>query len=216
MPTVTKMTRLGEVTIRPAKFDDFPAIAYLLVQLYAAELPGAFIGDLAGQQSLMRFTLEAQPTQSLKNRYVLCDARDQVLATGMIQYPTEPPFDRAPAGTIRMATKLLGYRATERLFLTVARSRIGVYARQESDTALLHSVVVDAQQRRQGLGRTLMDTLEKIIAEQGYPWAVLQVMSDNEAARRLYVHCGYQEIWRSPCWVTMLSWSSCVMRKALN
>ncbi len=102
----------------------------------------------------------------------------------MIQFPTEPPFDRAPAGTIRLATKLLGYRATERLLLTVAHSRIGIYSQHQTDTALLHNVVVDAQQHGQGLGRTLMDTLEQIIAEQGYQWAVLQVLSDNEAARR--------------------------------
>jgi ribosomal protein S18 acetylase RimI-like enzyme len=80
----------------------------------------------------------------------------------------------------------------------------------------LRSVVVDAQQRRQGLGRTLVDTLEQIIAEQGYQSAVLQVLSDNEAAHRLYFQRGYQEIWHSPRWVTLLSWSSCVMRKALN
>src|SRR3712207_4183932 len=97
------------VTIRPARSDDVPVLADLLVHLYAAELPGALTGSPAGQRSLLRFTLEVHPELALQQRYVLCDAADQVVATGMLQYPSAPRFDRAPAGTVRMATTLLGY-----------------------------------------------------------------------------------------------------------
>ena len=215
MHTITKETRIGPVTIRPANVDDTPILANLLVQLYAAELPGALVGPLTRQCDLFRFTLETQSEKSLQNRYVLCDVNGCVLATGMIQLPAEPAFERAPAGTIGMAVKLLGYRATGRLLLTVARSRIGVYTQQQTDAALLHSIVVDEQQRGQGLGRIMLETLEQIIVEHGYPWAVLQVLGSNEAARRLYSQQGYQDIWHTPRWVATLSWPSCVMRKAL-
>ncbi|MCC6301144.1 MAG: GNAT family N-acetyltransferase [Anaerolineales bacterium] len=204
------------ISIRPAKREDIPVLANLLAQLYAAELPGALTGPIAPQSDLLRFTLEAQPTQALKNRYVLCGSDDRALATGMIQFPTEPPFDRAPAGTIQMAAKLLGYRDTGRLLLTVARSRIGVYSQRRTDTALLHSIVVNAERRKQGLGRLILSALERAVAEQGYRWVELQVLAGNESARRLYSQCGYQEIWRTPRWMAALSWSSCAMRKALK
>jgi ribosomal protein S18 acetylase RimI-like enzyme len=202
--------------VRPARSDDIRVLGDLLVQLYAAELPGALIGSIEGQRSVLRFTLEAQPALALRHRYVLCNAADQVLATGMIQFPTEPAFERAPAGTVRTAMRLLGYRATARLLLTVARSLIGVYSQRSPDTVLLHSVVVDAQHRRQGLGHSMMDTLERIAAEQGYQWAVLQVLADNHGARHLYLERGYQDIGRTPRWVDWLSWPSFIMRKGLD
>lgn len=203
------------VTVRPAQLNDIPALADLLLQLYAAELPGALTGPLDHQRRLLRFTLETQPTRSLQHRYVLCDTTDRVLATGMIQFPNEPSFERAPAGTVRMATALLGYRAVGRLLLTIARSMIGVRSQRLADTVLLHSIVVDAHYRKQGLGQMMVNQLEQIAIEQGYQWAMLQVLANNEAARHLYQSCGYQEIWRSPRWVAMLSWSSYILRKAL-
>ncbi len=202
-------------TFRPARVDDVPVLADLLVQLYAAELPGALTGSPTGQRSLLRFTLEANPLLALRQRYVLCDAADQVVATGMIQVPTEPPFERAPTGTVRMATTLLGYRAAARLLLTVARSQLGVYHQRQADAVLVHSVVVDARHRGQGLGHRLMDGVEHLAAAQGYGWVRLQVLADNAAARRLYRQRGYQEVWSTPRWQAALSWPSYVLQKAL-
>lgn len=206
----------NEITVRPANVEDIPALANLLVQLYAAELPGALTAPFAQQSRLLQFTLEAQPMQALQNRFVLCDAKGQILASGMIQLPTLPKFDRAPAGTISAATKILGYRGLGQLLLTVARSQIGVYSQAQADTAFLHSIVVDLQQRGRGLGRSMLNFLEKFAAKQGYQWAALQVLSGNKAAYQLYAHSGYEEIWRAPRWIAFLSWSSCVMRKALK
>lgn len=216
MAAIADTTGTGVVTIRPARVDDIPMLADLLRQLYDAELPGALTGAPDHQRRLLRFTLEAQPNQALQHRYVLCNADDQVLATGMIQFPTEPPFERAPAGTVRMAVTLLGYWAVGRLLLTIARSMIGIYPQRLADTVLLHSVVVDARYRGQGLGRCIVNQLEQIATEQGYQAVVLQVLADNAVARRFYLDCGYQEIWCSPRWVTMLNWSSYVLRKALK
>lgn len=209
-------TQKDNIIFRPATPADIPILADFLVQLYAAELPGALTGSPAQQSKVLQYTLEAQPEQALQNRFVLCNTNNQVIATGMIQFPTSPPFDRAPAGTISMAAKILGYQALGRLILTVARSRIAVYSELQTDTALLHSIVVDANQRGKGLGRILLTKLEKVITEQGLSWAALQVLEDNKAARHLYTSCGYQDIWHTPSWVTMLSWSSYVMRKELQ
>ncbi|MCC7118172.1 MAG: GNAT family N-acetyltransferase [Anaerolineales bacterium] len=202
--------------IRPAREVDVPKLAELLVQLYAAELPGALTAPLDQQNRLLQFTLEAQPEQALQNRFVLCDASDRILATGMLQLPTLPRFDRAPAGTISMAVKTLGYSGLGQLLLTVARSQIGVYGQRQADTAFLHSIVVDAQQRGRGLGRVMLKALEDFAAGEGCAWAALQVLSGNQAAYQLYSRSGYVEVWQAPRWVALLSWPSCVMRKALK
>ncbi len=44
----------------------------------------------------------------------------------------------------------------------------------------------------------MMDALEQIAIEQGYQWAMLQVLTNNEAARRLYLQRGYQDLWCTP------------------
>jgi ribosomal protein S18 acetylase RimI-like enzyme len=204
------------ITIRSARADDLPVLADLIVQLYAAELPGALSGSRTGQQSLFRFTLEAQPSQALHHRYVLCDTSEQILAMGMIQFPTEPLFERAPAGTLRTAARVLGYWSAGRLLLTVARSMIGVDRQSRADTAVFHSVVVDERYRGQGLGRTMLEALEHIALEHGYRWAMLQVLASNQAARRLYLRQGYRDVWRTPRWKAALSWPSYLMQKDLN
>ncbi|MCC6260073.1 MAG: hypothetical protein IT311_04340, partial [Anaerolineales bacterium] len=47
----------NEITVRPANVEDIPALADLLVQLYAAELPGALTAPFAQQSRLLQFTL---------------------------------------------------------------------------------------------------------------------------------------------------------------
>lgn len=72
------------VTIRQASCEDFPAIAWLLRQLYTIELPGALHGSPAAQQELLQFTLAAKNDQGLRGRYVACDAAGQVVATATL------------------------------------------------------------------------------------------------------------------------------------
>lgn len=210
-----KPTQNKALTIRSATSDDFPTLSDLMVQLYAAELPGALTGERALLSRVIRFTLEAQPAQALLNRYILADADGQTLATGMIQFPTIPPFDRAPDGTIAMALRTLGYRATGRLLLTVARSRVAVHVQHQADTALVHSYVVDERQRGQGFGRVMLNALEQKMTEAGCQWSELQVLAGNTVARNLYIRSGYKDVGRPPRWAEMLSWPSYVMRKAL-
>lgn len=203
------------ITIRPARREDFPDIAALLIQLYAVELPGALSGPPDRLIQLLHFSLEAKNSQGLRGRYVACSASGNIVATAAMERPDEPPYDRAPDGTIRRSLALLGYRSTARLLIVVGQSMLGVSRPQTPEAAYFHSVVVDECHRGQGIGQVLMTDLEQHAAEQGFPAACLQVLASNQSARRLYQHRGYMDIWSSPRWTHMLTWPSYLMRKSL-
>ena len=203
-------------SIRPATQADISALSRLVIQLYAAELPGALTGPIDGQEALFRFTLEANGESALKNRYVLCGKNRDILGTGMIQFSDEPTFERAPDGTVSRAFRLLGMPATLKLFATVARSLIGVQKHGDTNSALIHSVVVDETLRGKGVGVQLMTHLEEKIREHGVKRSRIQVLEDNIAAVPFYKKLGYKQIWKSPWWVSTLSWSSLEMEKGLT
>ena len=214
--TFLTQSELSEIpAVRPAHRDDIVSLAALLVQLYDAELPGALIGSLASRQALLRFTLEADPKQSLRHRYVVCLDDGEVVATGMMQRPTDPAFERAPSGTLGQARRLLGNRGAFRLLFTVARSLIGIHRQADLDTVLFHSMVVDEHYRGRGLGRRLTQELEWCAVKNGYRRAAVQVLVANKVARQLYVQLGYRELMRTPRWLRALTWPSYVMEKSL-
>lgn len=204
------------VTSRPATREDFPAIARLLIQLYAVELPGALRGSLAGQQELLHFTLAAKQAQGLLGRTVACDAAGNVVATATVEYPGVTPYDRVPNGTISQAVKLIGYGATARLLMVVARSMLPAPRPHTPDAVWIHSVVVDERYRGQGIGQAIMTDLEQQAYAQGYQTAWLQVLAMNQPARRLYRQLGYRDVWATPRWQQRLTWPSYLMTKALT
>jgi len=203
------------VTIRPATRDDFPAIARLLMQLYAVELPGALHGAQVEQQELLHFTLAAKDAQGLQGRYVACDAAGDVVATATVEYPGATPYDRAPDGTISQAVKRIGYAATARLLLVVVRSLVPVPRPRTPDAVWIHSVAVDEGRRGQGIGQTIMTAVEAQAATAGYQTAWLQVLAMNQPARRLYQQLGYTVAWTTPRWQHLLTWPSHLLVKRL-
>ncbi len=207
---------MSTIRVRPAHADDLPAIAQLLMQLYAAELPGALSGSVIGQQRVLQFTLAANNQRGLHRRYVAYNEAGAVVATAAMEVPGEAPYERAPDGTIGLAFKEMGYGATARLLLVVAQSMIGGYRQTLPDAVFLHSVVVDERQRGQGIGRILMKALEDQAGAEGYSSVLLQVLAANQPARHLYAHLGYQQIWQSPSWSRLLAWPSYVLQKQVS
>lgn len=202
-------------TIRPATQTDVPAISRLLVQLYAVELPGALKGPVDKQAEMFHFTFEANGEIALRHRYVVCDSNGSVVGTGMIQFPNEPEFERAPDGTISRALHILGFFNTLQLFITVARSLVGVQKNRNPESATIHSVVTDGSQRGKGVGALLMAHLESQIRAKGLKYSVLQVIEKNVEAIPFYTKLGYQKTLQSPWWVSLLAWSSFMMEKQL-
>lgn len=203
------------VTVRSATREDFPAIARLLGQLYAVELPGALRGSQAAQQELLHFTLAAKDNQGLRGRYVACDEAGHVVATATVEVPGMVPYDRAPDGTISMAVKCIGYAATAHLLLVVARTMLPTPRPRTPDAVWIHSVVVDEARRGQGIGPAIMTAVEVQAGTAGYQTAWLQVLAMNQPARRLYQQLGYTPAWATPRWQHSLTWPSYLLVKTL-
>ena len=213
---VSTPTSAEAMTIRPARADDFPVIANLLLQLYQFELPGAFSGSLSGQQRLLEYTLRAQELQGVRDRYVACNSAGQVVATAVMELPGSIAYDKAPAGTVGQAWQLLGPRATLQMLLTVAKSLVPVPGSDEGQAAWLHSVVVGQQYRGRGVGKQLMAFLEQRARQAACREVGLQVLALNESAVQMYHHLGYEVQWSAPRWQQIISWPSYVMVKLLG
>ncbi len=203
-------------TVRPATQADIPDLARLIVELYQAEMPGVLTGPVEKQIELLRFTLEANGDKAVHHRYVLCNERGMVIGTGMIEFPGNGRFERAPNGTVATAFRTLGVFPALRLFSAVARTLFGVYRHTDPHSALIHTVVVTGSERSRGAGAILMHDLECTIREHGYARARLQVLAWNTRAQRFYQRLGYTAIWRLSGWRALLSWPSVVMEKALE
>ncbi len=69
-----------------------------------------------------------------------------------------------------------------------AHGRVSV----ERDWAFVADLMVDADQRRRGFGRTMMAGLTEWAAEAGASVLLLQVLADNEPAQQLYAQLGFE------------------------
>lgn len=57
----------------------------------------------------------------------------------------------------------------------------------------LDAIAVDKEYRGQGVGKLLLDELEKLAKEQGLDYLALDVIEENERAKKLYEIEGYKE-----------------------
>ncbi len=203
------------ITLRVATPEDCPAIAELLVQLYAAELPGALSGPLATQRSLLKYTLHTDSYRGLRGRYLALDSQGTIVGAAAVRLPDTPPVNRAPAGTLRLAFALLGFRHALHLVGTLARTMVLPSPPLPPQHAYIHGVVVDAAQRGHGWGEQIMLELEARLREQGIVGIQLQVVVSNAGARRLYQRLGYQLSGRSPRWLDRVTFATETMHKRL-
>ncbi|HYF66055.1 MAG TPA: GNAT family N-acetyltransferase [Herpetosiphonaceae bacterium] len=203
------------ITLRPATPADMGAVAALLVQLYAAEIPGALTGPPPAQRALLRYTLEAENHAGLRGRYVAEAGSGALVGSAGVRLPGAPPVQRAPAGTIRMAYTLLGYANATRMVGTLARSMLAHAPALPAGHAYVHGVVVDERQRGRGLGLAIMQRVEDELRQAGVAGVQLQVVIDNAGASRLYERLGYRVVGRSPRWLDRLTFPTNTMAKEL-
>ncbi len=67
----------------------------------------------------------------------------------------------------------------------------GVYE-QAATRGIVQNVYVEPDHRDSGVGSALLDAAEDVLVERGAELLALEVMADNESARRLYRNRGYE------------------------
>jgi len=63
---------------------------------------------------------------------------------------------------------------------------------QDVDRGIVRNIYVDPDRRGEGVGSTLLEAAEATLAEAGAETVALDVLADNEAARRFYRRHGYR------------------------
>lgn len=67
-----------------------------------------------------------------------------------------------------------------------------VFFRRNSDVARLYSIAVDGRARGRGLGKALLQAVERAAQRRGCTRLRLEVRQDNAGAIRLYERLGYR------------------------
>lgn len=62
----------------------------------------------------------------------------------------------------------------------------------DSSRGLIQNIHVTPEYRNEGIGTTLMDTAEEILANRGADTIALEVMAENQQAREFYTDRGYK------------------------
>lgn len=66
------------------------------------------------------------------------------------------------------------------------------YMSLRGPAGVLYDIVVDPTHRCHGVGRMLLDTTLKALADRGVPRVVLSTAERNEPAQRLFAHAGFR------------------------
>jgi len=73
-----------------------------------------------------------------------------------------------------------------------------ILCRKAVDEAEILTICVDPEKRGTGTGRAILDAAHKALATQSVTRVLLEVSTDNSAARRLYDQAGYSVIGKRP------------------
>lgn len=120
-------------------------------------------------------------------------------AAAILALETLFPGDRMSAASVRRFLRVPTAHVliAERDDGTVLGNLIWL-TRRGSRRARIYSVVVAPHARGLGLGRRLVETMQRDAAVAGCDTATLEVRADNLAARALYAALGYTEAARLP------------------
>jgi ribosomal protein S18 acetylase RimI-like enzyme len=174
--------------VREARAADIPALARLLVELYAFELPGMLHGDIGRQAELARRLLASAP---LDGRYVL-ERDERIVGMGALA-TREHPRPETPARVLLAAPRVLGWLDGTRTLAGALRGIAGMTGPPAPADGHIHSVVVAGSERGRGAGGDILRHLEQEAARLGKRRAILQVITSNTGARAFYRAAGYAE-----------------------
>jgi ribosomal protein S18 acetylase RimI-like enzyme len=179
---------MGDHHLRRATTGDIDFLSRLLVQLYAHELPGMLRGTIEAQVELARRLLKSAP---LGRRYVLERAGEVVGMGSLATY--DEPRPEIPPRALLQAPVVMGPLNGGWTIVGAARGLLTISDPPEHDEGQIHSLVVDDVYRGEGLGKVILQHLERDAISLGKRRAVLQVITSNVIARAFYRSAGYSE-----------------------
>jgi len=109
--------------------------------------------------------------------------------------------------TVGMFTEELENKLAQCLVIRInykGKSIVGAYIifRLIADEAHLHNLAVKKELKRQGLARSLMETMKNIAIQVGIFARTLEVRESNKEAISLYLKCGFVVKGRRPLYYT--------------
>ncbi|MGJ3241209.1 MAG: GNAT family N-acetyltransferase [Anaerolineae bacterium] len=99
-------------------------------------------------------------------------------------------WNAVPSASVAIAHEMLSGTQQMSCYGRIGDQAVGL-AVCEGDFVGLFDLVVAPSQRRQGIGRDLVNSLLHWGKQQGARYAYLQVVADNQPARRLYQQLGF-------------------------
>ncbi len=172
-----------ELRVRPARPDDAPALADILMEALGVKYRPAL-----GPRS--RDALEAVVRREMDagaSGYVVACSAAGIVGAAHLAVAEDP----RPAGMTAVMAEVVG--RTRAVWASVVLSLLahGPLARDE---AYVGELGVRADARRSGVATALMAHLERTAAELGKGRLTLWVTTDNAAARALYAGLGFREV----------------------
>ena len=175
--------------VRRAGQDDVAAVARLLHE----SAPDIYDRFLAGRERAVA-TLEAafgEPGNVASRDVVWIAELDGRPAAAMSAFPLSEGSMRARA-FLRLALRRVPvwrWWLTLRLFV-----RSGPASAERERSLYIDSLATDADLRRRGAARALLDEAERQAREAGLRAVTLDTTLDNDVARALYASAGYDEV----------------------
>lgn len=205
----------ARLTLRPATPADAEDLARLMVQLHQTEVPGVLRGPLEPQVRLFHALIAHELAAGSHWRYLAAGADERTVASASLRLAGDPGVAEPPPGITLTALRTVGLANSLRMLASALRSALFNETVLGAGQCYIYSVIVDAQQRRRGLGLALMEGIEAQARALGAHSALLRVVVGNTPAKQLYRRLGYRVIGRTPAWADRLTYPTELMRKIL-
>jgi GNAT superfamily N-acetyltransferase len=201
---------------RAATRHDAWHVARLLIQLYEVEAPGMLTGDLEFSALIVRRALEHNDCSALLGAYYLQTLDDRPTGIGAVATAESPRRALWYPNLPTDARRLLGVRSG-RAFVRGLKKLMGALVNPiREHEAMLHSIVIDRDVRRHGIGAHLLRVLEEEAGRREKVSSVLYVLNGNPA-EQFYERFGYHTIrvTDGSRWGKKAAYPSIAMRKPL-